>query len=118
VAHSVNWDDLTNQHLREAKSKVLNEEEEKEDLEKRQQTLSYEALIDFFLQQDLSKETERIQNRKEEEFGWAERLLGCLVKRLATQQLLNERDFLFALTQVKLDTSVAEHEILLKSIYK
>lgn len=30
----------------------------------------------------------------------------------------NERDILFALSRIKLDTSIAEHEILLKSIYK
>jgi hypothetical protein len=40
------------------------------------------------------------------------------VPRLNSSELMKERDLMFAIARLKLDTSIAEHEILLKSIYK
>ena len=42
----------------------------------------------------------------------------CFANPKLGDDLKDERDFMFALTRVKLDTSISEHEVIIKTIYK
>jgi len=48
-----------------------------------------------------------------------EKLFGCFKPKLKLLgELSEERDKLFAVAKLKLDTSIAEHEMIVKTIYK
>jgi hypothetical protein len=42
----------------------------------------------------------------------------CFSNPRLDEELKAERDFMFALTRVKLDTTISEHEVIIKTIYK
>ena len=87
----------------------------------RSQVFTYDQAEKYFLQQaNIIDELEQIQATKEviESTGIA-RLFSCFKKRVRlNQDLSDERDCVFAIAKVKYDSRIAEHEIILKTIYK
>ena len=87
----------------------------------RNKVFTYEQAEKYFLEHaDLNDELDKIQATKEviESTGIA-RFFSCFKKRVRlNQNLSDERDLVFAIAKVRYDSRIAEHEIILKTIYK
>ncbi|CDW79344.1 elmo domain-containing protein 3-like [Stylonychia lemnae] len=119
---TVDWDELN----RKNKQKVMqkgNEEDEKEDIARRQIVYSYEQARDYFQSkadlQSQIQQARQIHRQQQQNQGFFQKLANCFTSsKFSNPQLESEKDLILGLTLLKLETSLAEHEIIIKSIYR
>ena len=119
-ADGVDWDALNKKNAQLQAENQLSPEEELRQAELRKKTFSYAEAEQFFLEVDLYEEVQAIQETKEviEAKGLA-RICSCFKSGpKLNPKLSDSRDLIFALAKVKYDSRIAEHEIILKTIYK
>lgn len=115
----VDWDALNAANAGQNIAEVSPEEEARQ-AELRRALFTYPEAESYFFMVDLSQELEETRQTKEviETTGLA-RVFACFRPRLRLEADLREdRDLIFAISRVKYDSRIAEHEIILKTIYK
>eukprot|EP00347_Sterkiella_histriomuscorum_P018145 403346620 len=123
---AVDWDALNKKNQKNKQGNLneyINDEEEKQDLQKRQHIITYDESITYFSSKaDLSpqlREVEQQENQKARNAGFFSNIASCIfISKLQNEQLNNERMLLLSISRLPFNYEVAEHEIMIKSIYK
>ena len=101
----------------------MSPEEEKKDMEQRKRMFTYNEALHYFVEEaDIEDELREIQNTKErpdEDTSMLQKMISCCApKPKLAEDLRSERDEVFAVAKVKYNSQIAEHEIIVKTIYK
>ena len=92
-------------------------------MESRRRMMTYREAQTYFMEKaDMQDELEAVEVDKgnsREEGGFFQKLFSCFQPRPKLQdELSEERDYVFATAKVKYNSQIAEHEVLVKTIYK